>query len=300
MSSIFNCACSGVPSGVPTIGPWAPAVSALSAYGNTVPNAATSLAQVAGGGGRVQRVTDLMQPFQAINHVKIAPYSTAMWSKYDTFLVEPYVPDLLAVANPYVVQSNMVEGQGDMFYQHPSRSAAAAAAAAAAAGAMTGSTSAGLVPSSLGGGAASSSYTNFGGAASRASDIPLSELAAVGAAAGVTRPRDPTPFATVPGIAQTVSSGLQPGGGSGGGGWGGGGYGPDSGGYGPGPNYQVGPMTQFAVNECGCCKDPTSPLTPSGFSAWKNVIEEVNRPYQQFAPFCRGRCVGGFGLFRGL
>lgn len=40
------------------------------------------------------------------------------------------------------------------------------------------------------------------------------------------------------------------------------------------------PLPRVAT-PCGCCSSVFSPLPPNGFQAWRQLIEESNRPYEQ-------------------
>jgi hypothetical protein len=36
---------------------------------------------------------------------------------------------------------------------------------------------------------------------------------------------------------------------------------------------------EFVATSCGPCANPFSPMPPSGFSAWRNLLRETNAPY---------------------
>lgn len=46
----------------------------------------------------------------------------------------------------------------------------------------------------------------------------------------------------------------------------------------PGPPSAVAPRM---VTPCGCCSAVFSPLPPSGLQAWRQLIQDTNRPYEQ-------------------
>lgn len=58
------------------------------------------------------------------------------------------------------------------------------------------------------------------------------------------------------------------------------------------------PAPEFTANDCGCCRTPFSVMPPSGFQAWRPLIERVNAPYSALLG-CKngygGGCGGGYG-----
>ncbi len=203
----------------------------------------------------------LMSPITPVTATKIQAFSPACWRPYDVFTVASYAPSTMAVVNPYRAQHNLVHGRGDLFAHHPSRKQSEVADAAVAADAT------GLAQTSA-----------------------LAQLAATG---------DAEPFATVDPIAQMAMASGAAGDGVIGGGASDSDYGIDpyrGGGFG-GRIDQIGPM--YYANGCGCCRNPRTPLDPSGYAAWKDIIAQANIGYQQFAPDCLANAVSKrvFGMF---